>query len=137
MPSLANPSPRPLPPRRPSASGPRRWLWAPLLLTLAAPAVLAEPSSAAPTSKPAEADFAAEVARAESSSEVVRVAVDHQANLYVPGAEHVRVDAPEVLDAGVGEPNLISLAGLRAGRAELLVLRTGRRPLHVRVEVAR
>lgn len=131
MPSLANALAASSPTRPPR---PGRWHWAPLLLALAAaPATLAQ--STAPTPAPA-LDFAKEAARAESSSEVVRVAPEYQANLTVRGAERVRVDNREVARASLGEPNQVMVRGVRQGRTELLVWRKGERPLLVRVEVA-
>jgi hypothetical protein len=129
MPSLANA----LPPSSPTRAT-RPWRWASLLLALAAaPVTLAQPPSPAPA---AALDFAKEAARAEASSEVVRVAPEYQANLTVRGAERVRVDDREVARASLGEPDQVMVRGVRQGRTELLVWRKGERPLRVRVEVA-
>ncbi|NMO21449.1 hypothetical protein HPC49_49950 [Pyxidicoccus fallax] len=110
---------------------PRRWLWVPLVVALAAPASLAQ---ATPPPAP-EVDFVKEAERAESTSEVVRVAPEHQTAITVHGAERVRVDSSEVVEAAVGEPDQVVVQGLRRGRARLLVWRAGTRPLLVRVEV--
>ena len=128
MPLPENPA-SPSPPAR--LMRPRRWLWAPLLLALAAPATLAQPTP------PPAPDFAKEAELAESSGRVLHVAPEHQTHLTVRGAERVRVDAPDVAQVSLGEPDQVMVQGLRQGRAELLVWRKGARPLRLRVEVAK
>ncbi|WP_426749361.1 pilus assembly protein N-terminal domain-containing protein [Myxococcus sp. Y35] len=125
----------------PQGGRPRRshWMrWAPLALTLTAATGWAQDTTVAPEPPVvAEPAFATEAKNAAPSGIVVHVAPGHQTQFIIKDAERVRVQAPEVVEVAVGEPNQLMVQGLAQGVSEVLVWRQGvKQPLSVRVEVA-